>query len=41
MEVGLFLVVFHLEVSSRHLDDSVVDGFVGIEDGLQVGILDG
>lgn len=41
VEVGLFLVVLHLEVSSGHLDDTVVDGFVGVEDGFQVGVLDG
>lgn len=41
MEVGLFLVVLHFEVSSGHLDDSVVNSFVGIEDSLQVGVLDG
>lgn len=41
VEVGLFLVVLHLEVSSGHLDDTVVDGFVGVEDGLQIGVLDG
>lgn len=41
LEVGVFLVVFHLEVTSRHLDHSVVDGFVCVEDGFIEGVFDG
>jgi len=40
-EVTVFLIVFHLEVSSRHLNHSVVNGFVSVENSLEVGILDG
>lgn len=30
LEEGGFLVIVHFEVSSRHLYDSVVNGFVGV-----------
>lgn len=38
-EVGSFLIVIHLHVTTGHLDHSVVDGFVGVLEGLQVGVL--
>lgn len=40
-EVSAFLVVVHFESTSRHLDHTIVDGFVCIEDGFIVGLLDG
>lgn len=33
--------VVHIESSSGHLGDSVVDGFAGVDGGLQVGIFKG
>ena len=40
-EVSAFLIVVHFESTSRHLDHTIVDGFVCIEDGFIVGLLDG
>ena len=34
-----FLVVVHGHVTTRHLDHAVVDGLVGVLEGLQVGVL--
>lgn len=41
LEVHSLLVVVHLHVSAGHLDHAVVDGFVGVLQGLEVGVLDG
>lgn len=38
-EVGSFLVVVHLHGTTGHLDHTVVDGLVGVLEGLQVGVL--
>ena len=38
-EVGSFLIVVHLHITTGHLDHAVVDGFVGVLEGLQVGVL--
>lgn len=40
-EVGAFLVVIHFEFTSRHLDHTIVDSLICIEDGFIVGLLDG
>lgn len=41
LPVNVLLVVIHSEISSRHLNHSVVDGLVGVEDGLVESVLDG
>jgi len=38
-EVGSFLVVVHLHGTTRHLDHTIVDGLVGVLEGLQVSVL--
>jgi len=38
-EVGSFLIVVHLHGTTGHLDHAVVDGFVSVLEGLQVGVL--
>ena len=40
-EVGALLIILHLHVAAGHLDHTVVDGLVGVLEGLQVGVLEG
>jgi len=40
LEVHGLLVVVHLHVTAGHLDHTVVDGLVGVLEGLQVGVLE-
>lgn len=41
LEVGALLVVIHGHVTTGHLDHSVVDGLVGVLQGLKIGVLKG
>lgn len=41
LEVGAFLVVVHFEFTAGHLNHTVVDGFVCVQNGFIVGLLDG
>ena len=38
---GALLIVVHGHVTTRHLNHAVVDGFIGVLDGLKVSILEG
>ena len=40
-EISALLIIFHLHVTTGHLDHAVVDGLVGVLQGLQVGVLEG
>ena len=40
-EVGALLVIFHLHITSGHLDHTVVDSLVGVLQGLKIGVLKG
>mmetsp|Transcript_24358 Transcript_24358/g.21510 ORF Transcript_24358/g.21510 Transcript_24358/m.21510 type:complete len:246 (-) Transcript_24358:115-852(-) len=39
LEVSTFLIIIHFEVTTRHLDHTVVDGFVGVKEGLVISVL--
>lgn len=41
LEVGVFLIIVHFEFTAGHLNHTVVDGFISVQDGFIVGLLDG
>lgn len=41
LEVSSFLIIFHFERTTRLLNNTVVNGFIGVQDSLKVGVLDG
>lgn len=41
LEVGVFVIIVHFELTTRHLNHTVVDGFISVQDGFIVGLLDG
>jgi hypothetical protein len=41
LEVGVFLIIVHFEFTTGHLNHTVVDGFISVQDGFIVGLLDG
>jgi hypothetical protein len=41
LEVGVFMIIVHFELTTRHLNHTVVDGFISVQDGFIVGLLDG
>jgi hypothetical protein len=40
LEVHGFLIVVHLHVTAGHLDHTVVDGLIGVLEGLEVSVLE-
>ena len=41
LEVGVFLIIVHFEFTAGHLNHTVVNGFISVQDGFIVGLLDG
>ena len=39
--IGVFAVVFHFELTARHLGDTVVDSLAGVDCSLEIGIFKG
>jgi len=41
LEIGSLLIVIHGHGTTRHLDHTIVDSFIGVLEGLQIGVLQG